>query len=360
MDIQRTITSLTSYLENCFEQPSMQQQHLSGTGATYLLEDKLRCYYNKRFALSFNNATTALQAVCISLELHNTELLTTPINWGGSISPFLLNNVKLRFAAFDENTLNLSPCGLPDAFTPKTKAVLSTDYNGTPADSKSIKEFCLQQNLYYISDSAQSLGSSLNNKPAGYFADAIILSFSPSKSFFAGEGGAVITNDEVLFNKLLLISQHPSKQKAVLGISNYNEYAPLNGRMNPLSAILLNETFDESFSILHKYQTKCYQLLEQLQKQQLAKPTPHILAPASSSFFNFSLQHESSVKIEQINDFLNTQGSQFAAINTLPMLIPFDTSFRKHFRGKFSCAENLLKQKKGGQFKNYYRLIFSP
>jgi len=360
MKLQNAFDSLNRYIEDCFQQPSMQHQHLSGAGAIYFLEEKLRNYYNKKFAVAFSNATTAIQAVCIALDLHNTEILTTPVNWGGSISPFLLYKAKLRFASVDPVSLNLSLCDLSSAITPKTKAILSVDFNGTPADSEAIKSFCLQNNLHYISDSAQSLGSFLNNKPAGYFADATVLSFSPGKSFFAGEGGAVITDDENLFEKLIWYTQHPSKQKTIFGISNYNAYAPLNGRMNPLSAILLNETFEASFTELKRHQAKCFHLLNQLQKEQLVEPAPHIFLPASSTFFNFSLQLKSSVKMEQVNEFLQKQNHPFTAIASFPKLIPFDMSFRKQFKGSFTCSENLLQQKKSFQFNDRLKLIFSP
>lgn len=360
MKLQNAIESLNRYIEVCFQQPSMQHQHLSGSGATYFLEEKLRNYYCKKFAITFSNATTALQAVCIALELHNTEILTTPINWGGSISPFLLHRNKLRFTSFDPVSLNLSLCDLPSAITPKTKALLSVDFNGTPAESKAIKLFCSKHNLSYISDSAQSLGSYLNNKPAGYFADAIVLSFSPGKSFFAGEGGAVITDDESIYEKIVWFSQHPSRQKTVFGLSNYNEYAPLNGRMNPLSTILLNETFESSLSALKNYQAECFELLTQLQKEKLIEETPHLPLQNSSTFFNFSLQMKPAVILQQVNDFLKELKHPFNAVQSSIKLIPFETLFRKQFRGKYSCSENLLKQKISAQFKDRIKLIFSP
>lgn len=360
MKLQNAIESLNKYIEDCFQQPSMQHQHVSGSGATYFLEEKLRNYYCKKFAITFSNATTALQAVCIALELHDTEILTTPLNWGGSISPFLLHRNKLRFTSFDPVSLNLSLCDLPSAITPKTKALLSVDYNGTPVDSKAIKSFCSQKNLIYISDSAQSLGSFLNNKPAGYFADAIVLSFSPGKSFFAGEGGAVITDDDTIFEKILWSSQHPSRQKTVFGLSNYNDYAPINGRMNPLSAILLNETFEDTISALKEYQAKCFQLLRQLQENNLIEATPHIPSPSASTFFGFSLQLKESACLMQVNEFLKNIQQLFNPIEYFPRLIPFDTSFRNQFNGNFSCSNALLEQNETMQPKHWFKLIYPP
>lgn len=360
MELHSAIASLQGYIEGCLQHPSMQRQHLAGAGATYFLEEKLRVYYKKKYAVTFCNATTALQALCIAMDLNNTEIVTSPINWGGSISPFLLHRNKLRFTSFDPVSLNLSLRDLPSAITQKTKAVLSVDFNGTPVDSEAIKTFCSQNNLLYISDSAQSLGSSLNNKPAGYYADAIVLSFSPGKSFFAGEGGAVITDDDTIYEKLLWYSQHPSRQKTVFGLSNYNDYAPINGRMNPLSAILLNETFEDTYNDLKEYQIKCFWLIRQFQVNNLIEETPHIPDPSGSTFFKISMKLKPSSSFGQVKEFLRQQNQPFIAEKYIPVVIPFEASFRNQFRRKFSCTEALVEQNKATKINQWLRLTYSP
>jgi dTDP-4-amino-4,6-dideoxygalactose transaminase len=296
----------------------------------------------------------------MAMDLNNTEIVTSPINWGGSISPFLMHRNKLRFTSFDPVSLNISLKDLPSAITQKTKAVLSVDFNGTPVDSETIKTFCSQNNLIYISDSAQSLGSSLNNKPAGYYADAIVLSFSPGKSFFAGEGGAVITDDDTIYEKLLWLSQHPSRQKIAFGLSNYNDYAPINGRMNPLSAILLNETFEATFHALKEYQNICFRFIRQLQANNLIEETPHISGPSASTFFGLTLKLKQSSSLNQVNEFLKLHNQPFIADEYTPRVIPFEASFRKQFRRKYSCSDALIEQHKEMKFNQWFRLTYSP
>ena len=347
---------MSCYIEGCAKQPSMQHQHLSGMGAIASLEEKLRNYYNKNYVVLFCNATTALQSLCIALELYKTEIITAPINWGGSIAPFLLHKNKLHFVSYDPDSLNLCKNDLLLSMTTKTKAVLSVDYNGTPVDSKSIKEFCQQNNLSYISDCAQSLGAYIGDKPAGYWADAIVLSFSPGKSLFAGEGGAVVTNEPMIYEKLLWISQHPSKQKTVLGLSNYNEYTPVNGRINPLSAILLSETFDSSLDILKEYQSKCFQMIRFLEKEKLIMPVSCIENPNNSTFFNLLIRMVESINIEQINSFLKENKFPYIANYHTIKIIPFDPIFRKQYRNQFLCSEKLLSQKKFSPLKSQVKL----
>jgi len=333
--------SLEAYMSECLNDPSLQRQHLAGAGAIHILEKKLQGFYNKKFAVVFSNATSALQTLALALDLNNSELITSPINWGGSIAPFLLHGNKLRFVAYDPLTLNLCASDLIAGRTTRTKAVLSVDYNGVPADSKTIKQFCEQHNLIYISDSAQSLGAFRDGHPAGFFADVIVLSFSPGKSIFAGEGGAVLTDDEKIYQRVLWFSQHPSRQKAVAGLSNYNEYTPINGRMNPLAAILLCETFDINLNRLKQRQQKSFTLLQKLAHARLVTSPCYLDRAEASTYFNISLELNPSATVAMVNSFLKQQDHLFVAREDSVRLIPFDPSFVRQFRGRFSYTRSL-------------------
>lgn len=341
VEVQCITKSMERYLRDCYVDPSLQQQHLSGSGPTFLLEEKLRHFYGKSFVVVFSNATTALQTLALALDLRNAEIITSPINWGGSIAPFLLHGNRLRFASYDPHSLNLSVNDLLLAITPKTRALLSVDYNGIPADSRSIKEFCAKFNLLYISDSAQSLGAFKDGHPAGFFADVIVLSFSPGKSLFAGEGGAVLTDDGKIYQKVLWFSQHPSRQKTVGGLSYYNEYSPINGRINPLATILLYEIFDVGLARLKQYQQMCFGLIKHLSSEGLIAWRGWIDRAEASTYFNIGLELVPSVSIEMVNLFLKQHNHPFVARVASMRLIPFDPSFIRQFKGRFSCTKSV-------------------
>lgn len=354
------ISSFVQYIEGCSQSCSMQRQHLSGAGAVHLLEEKLKQFYEKKYAIAFSNATVALQALCLAMNLKGSEIITSPVNWGGSIAPFLLHKNKLRFTSVDLSSLNLEANDLPTTITPKTRAVLSVDYNGIPSDSEAIKIFCQQNGLLYISDSAQSMGAYRNGKPAGHFADVIVLSFSPGKSLFAGEGGAVITDDEDLYDKLIWFSQHPAKQKTIFGPTNYNEYAPLNGRMNPFSAIFLNESFEFLLEKLKQYQDICFDSITLLLQANLIEPITTIKNPGESTFFNFSVRLTPEISLRQVNEFIRSNNLPFVAVPHVIKFIPCDSQFRKQYKNKFSCSPRLQAQAKEGFFKRRVSFISTP
>jgi len=343
-ELCRVLESMQAYMSGCLADPSLQHQHLAGAGPIHTLERKLQDFYQKEFAVLFSSATAALQTLALALDLKNAELITSPINWGGSIAPFLLHGNKIRFTSYDPLTLNLSVNELLSAKTSSTRVVLSVDYNGTPADSRAIKQFCEQHNLTYISDSAQSLGAFRDGHPAGFFADAIVLSFSPGKSIFVGEGGAVLTDDEKIYQKVLWFSQHPSRQKTVGGLSYYNEYAPINGRINPLAAVMLNETFGHSLARLKRYQHICLEMIQYLVQAGLVVSPRLIDRPEASTFFKICLELNPSVNVEMVNSFLKKQMHPFSTRAASVRLIPFDLSFIGQFKGRFSCTKSLRDQ----------------
>jgi perosamine synthetase len=344
MDLQPLLKQFETYIEGCLTQPSIQMQHLSGAGATYQLEQKLCNNFGKKYAVTFCNATSALFALSVAIGIKSGEILTTPFTWGGSISPFIFCGSKIVFGAVENDTLNLDPLKLLPAVTNKTKVVLSTDFNGIPANSKAIKDFCSQNGLFYISDSAQSLGSKRDGMPAGFFADATVVSFSPGKSFFGGEGGAVLTDNSDLYEKLIWYSQHPSRQKKHFGLYGYNEYAPLNGRLNPLSAILINELFVQYERRINDYQAKCFEFVSQLNSQGLVTVPEQLLKIDGSTYFNLMFRISKKAHADVIDSYLKLTALPFFVEPMQPNIIPLDKTFRKQFKKRFVISKELNDQ----------------
>lgn len=356
IDYSEAFLELKTFLEGCANNPENQKEHLSGAGAVFQFEKQLTHYYGKSFALTFSSATTAMQALCLAYGLKGTEIVTSPFNWGGSITPFLLHNNKIRFAGFEPYSLSLCADDLSRSVTTKTKAVLSVDYHGFPADSLRIKAFCRECGLIYISDSAQSLGAFRDGKPAGYFSDVVVLSFSPGKSLYAGEGGAIVTDDEWLYERLLQIAHHPSRQKMVTGLSGYNEFTPLNGRINPLAAILLNRSFFASLTQLTKKQGVWFKELMLLQNAGFIQLPADVQAANSATFFQSVFKLKEPFGISDFGDYFHRTAANMIAITPVLMPIPVNKMFLRQFKGKFSCSESLKRQLESFESAQYVQL----
>jgi len=241
---------------------------LSGAGPVASLEAKLREYYGKRYALCVSNATTGLLILGLALELRNSHFLTTPITWGGSLAGWLILGNHPRFGDVDPMTLTLDSKSLHRIIAPSTRAILAVDIDGNPSDDRSLREFADQHHLWYIADAAQSLGARREGRPASSMAHALVVSFTAGKTIDAGEGGAIMTDDEEIFGRLVWFGQHPLRQHREIGIEN--QFA-LNARIHPTAAVLADRGFLASLQRLRTRQKWYLKLAEALNEMGLTE-----------------------------------------------------------------------------------------
>jgi dTDP-4-amino-4,6-dideoxygalactose transaminase len=131
-------------------------------------------------------------------------------------------------------TFNMDPALLPQAITPRTRAICVTHLFGKPCRMDVIGAFAHEYGLKVVEDCAQSHGAKLGNQMTGTFGDAGCFSFYPTKNLGAiGDAGAVVTNDDALADRLLHIRNYGSKQKYV------NRYVGVNSRLDELHAAML-------------------------------------------------------------------------------------------------------------------------
>jgi perosamine synthetase len=254
---------IQDYLAKLEAGTGVEQMHLNGSGAVAALENKLKNHYGKKYALCVANATAGLMAIALALDLRQSDFVTTPLTYGASIASWMLLGNKAIFADIERPTLTLDSNSVRKCVTANTKAVLSVDVFGNPADTDVLKKLCDEYGLWLIADAAQSFGAYRSGRPASYMADALVVSFGPAKGLFAGEGGAIMTDNTELFEKLVWWTQHSSRQARDIGLHLSNEFA-INARINPLSAIWGNAVFDESLQQVKRHQAKCLTIVQAL------------------------------------------------------------------------------------------------
>ena len=173
------------------------------------LEQKLCELTGAKYAVVCSNDTAALHIACMAAGVSaGDEVITTPITFLASANCALYCGAKPVFADIDEETYNIDPKEIEKAMTPKTKAVVAVDYTGQVVDLDTIMETCHKQNVVVIEDAAHSIGTLYKGRPIGSIADMTTYSFHPVKTVTAGEGGAVLTDNEEYYKKLLLYRSH--------------------------------------------------------------------------------------------------------------------------------------------------------
>ena len=134
----------------------------------------------------------------------------------------------------DKCTHNISPELIEPVITPRTRAIVAVHLYGQPADMDLINETASKYNLRVIEDAAQAHGARYKGRRTGRLGDAAGFSFYPGKNLGAnGDGGAVVTNNAELADRVRVIRNYGSRKKY------YNEAKGFNSRLDELQAALL-------------------------------------------------------------------------------------------------------------------------
>ncbi len=172
-------------------------------------EAKLCKITGAKYAVLVSNGTAALHAALFASGIGSgDEIITTPITFAASSNCAFYCGAKPVFADIDLETYNIDPRKIEEKITKKTKAVVAVDFTGQVVDIERIRDICDRYNLIFIEDAAHSLGSKYKGIPVGNLADMTEFSFHPVKTCTAGEGGAITTNNEEYYKKLLLFRTH--------------------------------------------------------------------------------------------------------------------------------------------------------
>lgn len=151
--------------------------------------------------VAVSNGTIAIQMAIKALELSG-EIITTPFTWVATVSAIKWEGCTPVFCDIDPETLNIDPNKIEALITEKTTAIMPVHVFGNPCDVEAIERIARKHNLKVIYDAAHAIGSHYNNKSLLEFGDISATSLHATKLLNTAEGGACITNDDALNEKL--------------------------------------------------------------------------------------------------------------------------------------------------------------
>lgn len=200
-----------------------------------------------KYAVAISNGTSALHAACYAAGITvGDEVITTPITFAASANCILYSGGTPVFADVDPDTWNIDPKSIEEKITNKTKAVIVVDFTGQAVELDEIKAICEKHDLILIEDAAHAIGTKYKGVSVGNIADLTTFSFHPVKTITSGEGGAILTNNEEFYNKMMLFRSHGITRDPSLltqtPFNGYNEQIKLgyNYRMTDFQAALGN------------------------------------------------------------------------------------------------------------------------
>jgi dTDP-4-amino-4,6-dideoxygalactose transaminase len=203
--------------------------------------ENLKNYLSVKHIIPCANGTDALQIALMALDLQpGDEVITPSFTYIATVEAAALLKIKPVFAEVDKKTFCLDPAFIEPLINSRTKAIIPVHLYGQTADMDPLLELAKKYNLKIIEDTAQAIGARYTfktgaTKKAGSIGDIGCISFYPSKNLGAyGDAGAMLTNDDVLAEKMRRIASHGQNKQY------YHNMVGCNSRMDTIQAAVLN------------------------------------------------------------------------------------------------------------------------
>lgn len=226
---------------------TLRGDYLTGGPKIAELEAKLCEITGAKYAVAVSNGTAALHLAALTAGFkEGDEVIVSSITFAASANCVLYCGAKPVFADIRPDTYNIDPESIKKLITPRTKGIVAVDFTGQSVEHDAIRAICEEHNLILIEDAAHAIGTKYKGRPVGSIADMTCFSFHPVKTVTGGEGGAITTNDEQLYRRLMRLRTHgiTRNQEEMVHPTDarwYNEQVELgyNYRMTDFQAALL-------------------------------------------------------------------------------------------------------------------------
>ncbi len=259
-------------------------------------ENEFKSYCGVKYCIGVANGLDALELIFKGYlqlgKLKEGDHVIVPANtYIASVLSITNNNLIPVFVEPDED-YNISPENILKNISPRTKAVMCVHLYGRICKMGVIKDICEKNNLLLIEDSAQSHGASMNNQRCGSFGNASGFSFYPGKNLGClGDGGAVTTNDEDLYNIIYKLRNYGSEKKY------HNSLKGINSRLDEIQALFLLEKLKNLDSDNEKRIKIAIKYFKGIENHKIILPPPFEI--------NSHVWHLFTVLVEQRKKFID-------------------------------------------------------
>jgi len=198
-------------------------------------EEEFADFCNAKYSVGVSSGTDALIIALRALNIGpGDEVITVPNTFVATVEAISLAGAAPVFVDIKNDDFNIDTSLIEEKISKKTKAIIPVHLFGQPANMKEITGIAKKHDLYVIEDACQAHGAEFENKKAGTFGSIGAFSFYPGKNIGAyGDGGAVITDDEALYEKMYSMRSHGESEK------NIHDIIGSTNRLDNLQAAVL-------------------------------------------------------------------------------------------------------------------------
>jgi dTDP-4-amino-4,6-dideoxygalactose transaminase len=214
LDLKLQYAQIKSEVETVIERVIASAHFINGPDVEAMEEEVAR-YCQAKHCVGVSSGSDALLVSLMALDVGpGDEIITTPFTFFATAGAIARLGAKPVFVDIEPATFNIDPAGIASKITPRTKAIMPVHLFGQCAEMDPILDIARKHRLAVIEDAAQAIGSEYKGRRAGSMGTTGCYSFFPSKNLGCfGDGGAVVTNDSALADKLKLLRGHGSNPK---------------------------------------------------------------------------------------------------------------------------------------------------
>jgi perosamine synthetase len=228
-------------------------------------EGKLAAYIGTRHAVAVNSGTAAVHAALAALDIGpGHEVLVPSHTFIGSAAPIIYQGAEPVFVDVDDQTYCLDPASVRQSITPRTKAIIAVHLNGATAPMDEIAVIASEHGITMIEDVAQAIGASHSGRRLGSIGHLAAFSFWEDKIVTAGgEGGAVLTDDDALAERMRRFRHHGEYRPAGARVYSSIDIGH-NYRLTAMQAALATSQMNRLDSFLAERQRNARELTKRL------------------------------------------------------------------------------------------------
>jgi len=186
-------------------------------------------------AVAVSSGTSALHLACLACGIGaGDEVITTALTFVATVAAVQYCGARPILVDVEPRAWTIDPAAVRRAITPRTKAIIAVHLHGRPADMTALSKLAREHNLVLIEDASQAHGAMVSRRRVGGIGDIGTFSFYPAKPLGAlGEGGAVVTNDPKIAEKVRLLRNWGHMKEGVHSVAGFNM------RMDAIQAAVL-------------------------------------------------------------------------------------------------------------------------
>jgi len=192
-------------------------------------------YIDAKYAIGVGSGTEALHIALLALSIGpGDEVITVPNTAVATVAAIELTGARAVLCDVRADSMTMDADKLAGAITHQTRAIIPVHLFGQSADLDPILELAKKHNLFVVEDCAQAHGATYHGKAVGTYGESAIFSFYPTKNLGAyGDGGAIVTSNAQLAERMCLIRQYGWSERYISHIKG------INSRLDELQAAIL-------------------------------------------------------------------------------------------------------------------------